>query len=74
MALPGWLRARDRGDVAYTARAFGAGTFPSTGSITVTVEGATVNPGGPLGIDNDHDGFFAGQDCNDANARRTRPR
>jgi DNA-binding beta-propeller fold protein YncE len=52
--------------------AYPDGTFPSSGSITVTVEGATVNPGGggggPLGIDKDHDGFFAGQDCNDDNA------
>lgn len=54
--------------------AYPDGTFPSSlGSITVTVEGATVNPvgggaGGPLGVDSDHDGFFAGQDCNDHNA------
>jgi DNA-binding beta-propeller fold protein YncE len=52
--------------------AYPDGTFVSSpGSITVTVEGAAVNPGGgggALGIDKDHDGFFAGQDCNDDNA------
>jgi 6-phosphogluconolactonase (cycloisomerase 2 family) len=50
--------------------AYPDGTFPSPGAITVTVEGAVVNAGGggPLGIDNDHDGFFAGQDCNDNDA------
>jgi 6-phosphogluconolactonase (cycloisomerase 2 family) len=52
--------------------AYPDGTFVSSpGSITVTVEGAVVNPGGgggPTGIDKDRDGFFAGQDCNDDNA------
>jgi DNA-binding beta-propeller fold protein YncE len=48
--------------------AYPDGTFPSSGSITVTVVGATVAPAGPLGIDNDHDGFLAGQDCNDNDA------
>jgi len=41
-------------------------TFEAIGSITVNVVGAPVLV--PAGIDNDHDGFFAGQDCNDANA------
>jgi DNA-binding beta-propeller fold protein YncE len=47
--------------------AYPDGTFPSSGSIAVTVEGAAANPG-VVGIDKDHDGFFAGQDCNDDNA------
>jgi DNA-binding beta-propeller fold protein YncE len=48
--------------------AYPDGTFPSSGSIAVTVEGAAVNGGGVPGIDSDHDGFLAGQDCNDDNA------
>jgi len=47
--------------------AYPDGSFASPGSIAVTVVGAT-GTGGLLGIDNDHDGFFAGQDCNDASA------
>jgi hypothetical protein len=50
--------------------------FEAQGSITVNVVGATPPPGGgggggivqPAGIDNDKDGFFAGQDCNDNDA------
>jgi hypothetical protein len=38
-------------------------TFEAIGSITVNVVGAS-----PSGVDADKDGFFAGQDCNDANA------
>ena len=41
-------------------------TFEAIGSITVNVVGAPSLV--PAGIDNDKDGFFAGQDCNDANA------
>jgi len=41
-------------------------TFEAIGSITVNVVGAPVLV--PAGIDADKDGFFAGQDCNDANA------
>jgi len=48
--------------------AYPDGTFPSPGAIAVTVEGAAVNGGGVTGIDADHDGFFAGQDCNDNDA------
>src|SRR6185312_3537931 len=53
--------------ITYQA-AYPDGSFASTGSIAVTVVGAAVNPGGVAGIDADHDGFFAGQDCNDNNA------
>ena len=51
--------------------------FEAEGSLTVNVVGAATGGGGggggggtpqPSGIDNDKDGFFAGQDCNDANA------
>ena len=51
--------------------AYPDGTFPSSGSIAVTVEGAAVNGGAGVpasGIDADHDVFLAGQDCNDDNA------
>jgi hypothetical protein len=51
--------------------AYPDGSYSSeTGSITVNVVGAAVvqpAPGPAPGVDNDHDGFTAGQDCNDNN-------
>jgi DNA-binding beta-propeller fold protein YncE len=53
--------------------AYPGGAFQSgEGSITINVVGAAPPGGGgvvlPSGIDSDKDGFFAGQDCNDANS------
>ena len=48
---------------SYAVGTFGA--FPTDGTITINVTGAPASVF--QGIDNDHDGFFAGQDCNDNN-------
>jgi DNA-binding beta-propeller fold protein YncE len=51
---------------SYASTTFGA--FPTDGTIGIAVVGApSPVPQGIVGIDNDHDGFFAGQDCNDNN-------
>ena len=55
------------GQATFTYQAGYSGFLSTVGTFTISVVGA---PGGgtvvsPSGIDNDHDGFFAGQDCND---------
>ena len=59
------------GPDSFTYRAITAsrGVASPYATVNVNVDGPTGPP--PLlpgGIDNDRDGFFAGQDCNDANA------
>ena len=59
------------GATTYTFRATYAdpsfGSFPTDGALTINVQGAPPPPG-LIGLDADHDGFTAGQDCNDSNA------
>jgi hypothetical protein len=60
----------------YKATARGIDSAPATASLTV-LPGAGGGGGGgggggtvpPAGVDDDHDGFFAGQDCNDRDPR-----
>jgi hypothetical protein len=57
-----------RAGAAYTPASFG--DFDTVGSMTINIAGAPPPPPAPLpginlGADNDHDGFFGLQDCND---------
>jgi hypothetical protein len=60
------------GNDSFTFRGIGRGvaSAPATISLRVTAPPPSGGGGGgvvvPSGIDNDRDGFFAGQDCNDA--------
>jgi hypothetical protein len=53
------------GTTTFTYRSASRDKTSQTGTFTVTVVGGSVLASG---VDNDHDGFFAGQDCNDNNA------
>ena len=52
---------------AFKYRAFAGGQTSNTATVSLNVAAAPPAPG-PGGLDADRDGFFAGQDCNDANA------
>ena len=67
------------GSDSFTFRGIARGVASVPAAITLQVAAAPTGGGGsgggggggtpqPSGIDNDKDGFFAGQDCNDANA------
>jgi DNA-binding beta-propeller fold protein YncE len=50
---------------SFKYRAFGGGQTSNTAVVSLQV--AAAPPAAPSGLDGDRDGFFAGQDCNDAN-------
>ena len=52
---------------AFKYRAFAGGQTSNTATVSLNVAAAPPAPG-PGGLDADRDGFFAGQDCNDASA------
>ena len=53
----------------YRAKSPSRGVDGPAAAVTVSVAGPVAAPSAnPSGLDSDRDGFFAGQDCNDANA------